>query len=291
MSLKKYVLITGVSTGIGYDITRYLIEKGYVVLGSVRKKEDKERLEKEFPQDFHCLQFDVTRKDEIENSLEKVREILDGNHLTGLINNAGLAIGGPMSLMTDEQFRDQMEVNLFGVRNIINAFLPLLGGYEDFKGKPGKIINNSSLAGVFNTPFNGAYCVSKHALESLGEIYRRELMLYGIDVISIQSGPIASEIWKKNIGTMDRYANTDYVVMTKKADELLQWGQRRVLPAETISKLIHKILCSDKPKTNYMVDRNLFFTKLLVKYLPARMVDKLLWKKLGRGNFHLINLI
>ena len=81
-----------------------------------------------------------------------------------------------MNLLPDDKFRKQIEVNLFGVRNVTNVFLPLLGAYKGFAGQPGRIINNSSLAGVFNTPFNGAYCVSKHAVESLGEIYRRELI-------------------------------------------------------------------------------------------------------------------
>jgi len=281
---KKYILITGVSSGIGYDAVKYLINKGYFVIGSVRKKEDKERLEKDFKDNFCCLQFDVTKREEIESSFETVKNKLGENHLTGLVNNAGLAIGGPMSLMPDEQFRSQMEVNLFGVRNTTNVFLPLLGAYKEFTGKPGKIINISSLAGVLNTPFNGAYCVSKHAVESLGEIYRRELMLYGIDVISIQAGPIASEIWAKNIGTMDRYADTDFAVMTKKADKLMQWGQRNALPAEAISGLIHKILTIKKPKTSYIVNKNKLFTKLFVKYLPSRMVDRLLWKKMANGN-------
>jgi short-subunit dehydrogenase len=164
---------------------------------------------------------------------------------------------------------------------VINVFLPLLGATKGFKGQPGKIINNSSLAGVFNTPFNGAYCVSKHAVESLGEIYRRELMLYGIDVVSIQSGPIESQIWTKNIGIFDEFDNSDYAKMLKKAEAIMANAEKDALPAVVISKLIYKILNSRNPKTSYIVNKNKFLTKVLVKYLPSRWVDRLLWKKLS----------
>ena len=125
---KKYVLITGVSSGIGYDATRFLIEKGYHVFGSVRKEADKLRLEADFSDSFTCLQFDVTKKEEVEKSFLQVKEIVGNNKLAGLVNNAGLALGGPIELMDDEKFRYQMEVNLFSVRTVTNIFLPLLKG-------------------------------------------------------------------------------------------------------------------------------------------------------------------
>jgi NAD(P)-dependent dehydrogenase (short-subunit alcohol dehydrogenase family) len=277
----KYILITGVSSGIGHATVRFLIDKGYYIFGSVRKVGDKAKLESDFPRNFTCLRFDVTKKEEVLDTFNQVKTILNGNHLSGLVNNAGGSVGGPMNLLSDEKFRQQIEVNLFGVRNVTNVFLPLLGAYKGFKGQPGKVINNSSLAGVFNTPFNGAYCVSKHAVESLGEIYRRELMLYGIDVVSIQSGPIESQIWTKNIGIFDEFADSDYANMLKKAETIMENAQKDALPAMVISKLIYKILNSRNPKTSYIVNKNKLLTTILVKYLPSRLVDRLLWKKLS----------
>jgi len=276
----KYILITGVSSGIGYDAVRFLIGKGYHVFGSVRKDSDRARLESDFPENFTCLIFDVTNKEQIPAAFEHVKRVLNGGSLFALVNNAGFSTGGPMNLLSDEKFRAQFEVNLFGVRNVTNAFLPLLGAYKEFSGIPGKIINISSLAGVFNTPFNGTYCVSKHAVESLGEIYRRELMLYGIDVISIQSGPIESEIWEKNIGGFDEFSNSDYAEMLKKANAILKKAQKEALPAEVISKLIFKIMNTKKPKCSYIVNKNLLQTWILVKLLPPRLVDWLIWKML-----------
>lgn len=277
----KYVLITGVSSGIGHATVRFLIEKGFYIFGSVRKENDKIKLESDFPRYFTCLKFDVAQKDQVLAAFDQVKSILNGNHLFGLVNNAGLSAGGPMNLLSDDKFRQQIEVNLFGVRNVTNVFLPLLGAYNGFEGQPGKIINNSSLAGVFNTPFNGAYCVSKHAVESLGEIYRRELMLYGIDVVSIQSGPIESQIWTKNIGIFDEFTKSDYAKMLKRAEAIMEKAEKDALPAVVISKLILKILNSRNAKASYIVNKNKLLTTILVKYLPSRLVDRLLWKKLS----------
>ena len=128
MNNKKYVLITGVSSGIGYDATRFLIEKGYHVFGSVRKEADKLRLENDFSDGFTCLQFDVTIKEEVEQSFLRFKEILGNNKLAALVNNAGALLAGPIELMEDEKFRYQLEVNLFSVRSVTNIFLPLLKG-------------------------------------------------------------------------------------------------------------------------------------------------------------------
>lgn len=280
-NLQKYILITGVSSGIGYDAVRHLTQKGYFVFGSVRNKDDQEKLENEFPENFKCLLFDVTNKPAIESAKLIVEQELNGNTLSGLVNNAGLSIPGPISLISDEDFRIQQEVNLFGVRNVTNVFLPLLGMQQHFKGKPGKIINISSLSGIFNSPFSGSYCISKHAVESLGEIYRRELMMFGIDVISIQPGPIKSDIWDKNLGLMNKYKGTAYDKFAEIGDQIITDAERGALPAVTISRLIFKILNKKKPRVSYMVTRNRWLMQI-GKRIPARMLDKLIWKKLNK---------
>ena len=148
--------------------------------------------------------------------------------------------------------------------------------------KPGKIILNSSISGVLNTPINGAYCISKHAVESLGEVYRRELYPFGIDVLSIQSGPIQSEIWKKNIGALDEFKTTDYATMVEKTNEILIAGQKSAQPAETISKLIEKIIESDRPKLAHIVHSRPWMIRLLSAWLPSRYVDRLIVKRLTK---------
>ena len=278
----KNILVTGVSTGIGYDAVRYLVQHGYRLFGSVRKDADVERLNHDFPDNFVCLKFDVTDLEQINAAVEMVREHLDGETLTALVNNAGFAQGGPMALLSDQVFRQQMEVNLFGVRNVTNAFLPLLGASKDFEGEPGKIINISSISGIFNTPMNGAYCVAKHALESLGEVYRRELMMYGIQVASIQPGPIQSDLWDKNLNALDLYLDSDYGKMAEKSNAIIRASQKDALPAEVISKLIEKIITSRRPKLSYIVTKHKLINTMVAKYLPKRLADWFLHRSLNR---------
>ena len=279
MSTKKYVLITGVSSGIGFDAVDFLINKGYHVFGSVRKDADVKRLTAAYPENFSCLQFDVTKKEEVAACFQEVKSILGENKLSGLVNNAGLALGGPIELMDDDKFRYQMEVNLFSVRTVTNIFLPLLKGNKKKNIKGGKIIMISSISGVFNTPFNGAYCVSKHAMESLGEIYRRELMMYDIDVVSIQPGPIESSLWKKNIDQYPEYDGTDYEKLLHRSNKVMKAAKRNALPAEVISKLIYKIL-TQKTKLHFVVNKHWLPTVLFIKFMPARWVDRIFYKKL-----------
>jgi NAD(P)-dependent dehydrogenase (short-subunit alcohol dehydrogenase family) len=279
------IVITGVSSGIGYDAVRYLSQHGYFVFGSVRSAEAKSRLESEFPENFEALVFDVTDNPAIKKAAQRVAEHLGNRCLTALVNNAGIAEGGPMQLLEDDRFRRQIEVNLMGTRNVTNAFLYHLGAELDpaseRRSPPGKIINITSISGILNTPINGAYCVAKHAKESLGEVYRRELMQFGIDVVSIQPGPIQSKLWDKNVGSLDRFADSAYGTMVRNTDEIMREAQRDALPAETISRLIDQIIHSSRPKVSYIVYKHKWRAWLLARILPARLADKLLWKRLN----------
>lgn len=279
MNKKEYVLITGVSSGIGNDAVGYLIEQGYHVLGSVRKESDEIKLTAQYPNNFTCLQFDVTKKEEVVASLEIVKKVLNGSNLKALVNNAGLALVGPLEIMDDDKFRYQMEVNVFSVRTVTNVFLPLLKGSKEKNIPGGKIIMISSISGVFNTPFNGAYCISKHAMESIGETYRRELMMYNIDVVSIQPGPIASKLWDKSIDKYEEFKSSEYGNLVNKASKVMEGAEKDALPAIVISKLIHKILIKKRTKLAFIVIKNKWFITFLVKYVPARIVDKFIYKQ------------
>ena len=273
----KNIFITGISTGIGYSATEHFLNLGYRVFGSVRKAEDQQRLEevfgKRFPKQLVVLMFDVTNENQVLIAAERTKTLLGGESLTALINNAGYAQGGPLAMLPDQIFRQQIEVNLFGVRSVTNSLLPLLGASKKFVGKPGKIINISSISGIFNTPMNGAYCVSKHALESLGEVYRRELSMYGIKVVSIQPGPIQSKLWDKNSHAFDQYMETDYSVMAQKSVTIFNDAQKNAISASTIAELIEKIIDSRSPLHGYIVSKNKFINTIVAKYTPSSIVD------------------
>ncbi len=279
--MKPAIVITGVSSGIGYDALRYLSQHGYFVFGSVRSGDAKAGLESEFPENFKALVFDITDPPAIQRAAQRVAEHLRNHRLTALINNAGIAEGGPLQLLEDDRFQHQIQVKMIGTPKVTNALHPHLGAEPDpdpqRQGAPGKIINITSISGVLNTPINGAYCVAKHATESLGEVYRRELMCYGIDVVSIQPGPIQSKLWDKNVGSMDRFKNTIYSTMIRNTDNIMRDAQRAALPAEVISGLIDRIIRSPRPKVSYMVSKHNWRTGRLVHLVPARLTDRLLW--------------
>ena len=279
----RRILITGVSSGIGYEIARYFLDQGDVVFGSVRKASDGERLEREFGENFHALQFDVTDHEAIQRAAEQVKEVLGDQLLTALVNNAGMALAGPLQLIDDDRFAHQLQVNVIGLRYVINACLPMLGASLDRPADqpPGKIINMSSISGILNSPINGSYSIAKHAMESIGEVYRRELTMYGIDVISIQPGPIQSRIWEKNIGSMAEFADSDYASMIERVDGIMEKARGQALPATVIAKLVERIIKSPRPRTAYIVHSSTWPVYIVSHWLPARWVDRLIQRQLG----------
>jgi len=184
----KSVVVTGSSTGIGWGIAKVLIGKGFRVFGSVRKAEDGERLRKEFGPNFVPLYFDVTDAAAVAKGADQVAAALGGEMLSGLVNNAGIAVAGPLLYVKIDEFRHQIEVNLTGQLIVTQAFAPLLGADRSRKGEPGRIVMISSVGGKNASPFVGPYNASKFALEGLSESLRRELMLFGIDVIIVAPG-------------------------------------------------------------------------------------------------------
>lgn len=277
---KKYILITGVSSGIGYDATRYLLQEGYHVIGSVRKESDRDRLIQDFSENFYCLIFDVTDFPAVENAAHTVKEIIGESKLTALINNAGVAIPGPMCLISDEKFKSQIDVNILSVRKVTNVFLDLL--YKNHDSARSKIIFISSISGLLAAPFNGPYCISKHALECMVDIYRRELMIYNIDVVAIQPGPIQTKIWDKNKGSFDAYRNSDYGEIAEKVDQVIAHTEAAALPVQRVSECIYNVLTKDNPKDRYLIHRNGFLFKLIARFMPARWMDKMIWKNLNK---------
>ncbi len=276
------VVVTGVSTGIGWGTLKVLTSKGIHVFGSVRKSEDAQRLTDEFGDRFTPLIFDVTNEQSVREAAAKVSNQINGNNLLGLVNNAGIAKGGPLMHQPIAEFSKQIEVNLIGQLIVTQAFLPLLGTNSTFKGKPGRIINVSSVGGKIASPFLGAYSASKFALEGFSEALRRELILYGIDVIIIGPGSVVTPIWDK-AEQMDvsAYENTEFAASSKKfLDYALEKG-RSGYPAEAVGSLILKALSVAKPKVRYPIVPNHFFDWAIARLLPKRVLDNILAKEFG----------
>jgi len=277
----KNIVITGVSTGIGLATAKRLLNNGYRVFGSVRKETDANQLQQEWGDKFVSLIFDVRDTEVIYKAVEKVSHICGEEGLDALINNSGIAIGGPIKYIDTDLFRKQFEVNLFGVINVTKAFLQLLGA-EKNNPHAGKIIMISSVAGKRAYPFMGPYSASKHALEGMSDSLRRELLLYGIDVILIEPGPIKTEIWGKSPDRNDNpFTGTEYEPALKKFyDQVIQSGYEG-LDADVVANRIQKVIESSHPKTRYVITGDKLKKWIIPNYLPDRWVDKIFGKALG----------
>lgn len=280
-SQKKSVVVTGVSTGIGWGTVKVLTGKGFHVFGSVRKQADADRLEAEFGDAFTPLLFDVTDETAVRAGARQVEAALAGATLAGLVNNAGIAVAGPLLHLDVEEFRRQLEVNLTGVVIATQAFAPLLGAEPGLTGPKGRIVNISSVGGRNASPFMGPYSASKFALEGLSEALRRELLIHGIDVIIVAPGAVATPIWAKadEVDT-GPYAATVFGPALERIKGYMLTLGKNGLPPAAIGDAIFKGLTAVKPKHRYVVSPTPFEV-LMTEILPRRTMDRIVGKRLG----------
>ncbi len=276
------VVVTGSSTGIGYQTSKTLIKNGYRVFGSVRNNEDATRISNELGSNFIPLIFDVTNEDEVKASVKKVDDLLENQTLAGLINNAGIAVFGTVQNLTADEFKHQFDVNLLGVFHCTQAFMDLLGADKSRIGKPGKIINISSVSGEIGMPFMAAYNMSKFGLEGFSEALRRELMLFGIDVVVIAPGPVKTPIWSKvdKVGMIKRYDNTAFRKISSKMVRLASALEKTGVSPEVIADRVMSVLTKNNNKPRYRIDSQRF-QNILLTLLPKRMADKMIAKQMG----------
>ncbi|MDG1690934.1 MAG: SDR family NAD(P)-dependent oxidoreductase [Alphaproteobacteria bacterium] len=276
------VVVTGASSGIGRQISKTLVENGYRVFGSIRNKADGQAVAAEIGENFSPLVFDVTNEKDVQAAAKQVEAELNGEKLAGLINNAGIAVFGAIQNLSAEEFRYQFDVNLMGVFHCTQAFMALLGADTERTGAPGKIINISSVSGEAGMPFMGAYNMSKFGLEGFSEALRRELMLFGIDVVIIAPGPVKTAIWGKvdKAPMLARYDNSPYRKAIARVIGFTEGMEKAGCEPDVISKRALNILTSAKPKTRYRIDVQSGQNRFLAM-LPKRLADKMIAKQMG----------
>jgi NAD(P)-dependent dehydrogenase (short-subunit alcohol dehydrogenase family) len=281
-SLDRAVVVTGASTGIGRAAVAHAVREGAQVFASVRKQADADSLTQEFGDAVTPLLFDVADEVGVKAGAAQVAQALGKRKLFGLVNNAGIAVPGPLLYLDAEDLKRQFEINVIGVHRVTQAFAPLLGADQDRTGAPGRIVMISSVGGQNGSPFVGPYAASKFALEGYSQSLRRELMLFGIDVIVIGPGAIATPIWDKAEGEdLNRFSNTPYgPMMAKVADYMVTQGKKGLPPAD-VGALIWKCLSEPKPKTRYAILRNEFMDRTLPRMMNPRTVDGIIAKRLG----------
>jgi NAD(P)-dependent dehydrogenase (short-subunit alcohol dehydrogenase family) len=276
----RSVVVTGASTGIGEATARVLAGAGMRVFGSVRRIEDGERLAREIGANFIPVVFDVTDTSAIAQGAAQVAEALGTDRLFGLVNNAGMAVLGPLLLLDPNEFRRQLDVNLTGQLVVTQAFAPMLGTDRSRTGAPGRIVMMSSVGGRNASPFMGPYNTSKFGLEGFSESLRRELMIFGIDVIIIAPGAIATPIWDKaDALDVAPFENTPYFEPLTIAKQAIAIG-RKGFPPDTIGRAVLHALTTPRPKTRYVITPTPL-QEFLVRWLPKRVLDRIVAKRLG----------
>jgi NAD(P)-dependent dehydrogenase (short-subunit alcohol dehydrogenase family) len=272
------IVITGVSTGIGYEAAKMLVGRGWRVFGSVRTQADADRVQAEWGDNFTPLLFDVTDEESIATAVAQVPA-----PLTALINNAGIAEPAPLLHVSLADFRRHLEINVTGVLAVTQACLPLLGAQANWPHPPGRIINISSVSGQIVYPFMGAYAASKHVLEAMSDALRRELLWYGIDVILIEPGTVKTPIIGKFAQQVERYMGSDYGSVLQPLAAQVEKRERSALPVERVTAVLLSALESERPRTRYPIPRKKITGWLLPRWLPDRWFDRLVAHQLKLG--------
>lgn len=268
------VLITGASSGIGHAAAKRMLAYGWEVFAAARKDDDIERLRDE---GFTPIKLDVTDPD----TIAAAKDELDERGLRGLVNNAGIAVSGPIEFVPLDELRHQLEVNLVGQVAVTQAFLP------NIREADGRIVNVSSIGGRFALPLVGPYAASKHALEAVSDSLRRELRPWGIHVSVIEPGAVTTPIWAKGRETADRLeaqmgerARSLYGPLVDRIRAETEKIPERGVDPDEVAKAIEHALTAPRPKLRYVVGRDAK-TRLRVRAIVGdRRMDALVARTL-----------
>lgn len=274
----KNILITGVSTGIGEAVTDIFIKQGFTVFGTLRNNETAQLCQKKWGSQFVPLVVDVRDEESLKNAHQIVKEKLNGRQLLNLVNNAGIVKPAPLELQPISELEEMLNVNVVGVLKVTQAFLPLMK--SDTNVSTAKIINISSISGQLAAPFLGGYTASKFAIEGLSASLRRELMPFGIKVVTVAPGNVRTPIWKK-ASNPNFFPGSIYEVPFKKFIETSLEGEKKGLMPSQIAELIFSIVQNNNPKVRYDPVPQKFANFYVPKFLSHKSLDKMFFKMLG----------
>jgi NAD(P)-dependent dehydrogenase (short-subunit alcohol dehydrogenase family) len=282
MANSKDVVVTGVSSGIGWGTTKVLVSKGFRVFGSVRKQADADRLQREFGNGFVPLMMDITDADAVHQAAQKVGSVIGDRNLVGLVNNAGIVVSGPLLYLRPSEYRRQLDVNMISPLVVIQAFAPLLGTDKKRRGPTGRIVNITSSGAKVAIPLLGAYSASKSGLEGMSDVLRLELKLFGIDLVMIEPGFVNTAMYDKGEKEdLSEFKHTEYWEAVQNFQKFIVAEGRKGFSPERLGEAVHVALSTAKPKTRYAVVKQRFKNWTLPRLLPARMLDAVLAKQLG----------
>lgn len=278
--MKKTILITGCSSGIGYCVAKALHERGYRVFATARKRASVEML---LAEGLESFRLDLTDSNSIHFAFEEVMRRTDGE-LYALFNNGAYGLPGAVEDLNREALRAQFETNVFGWQELTNLAIPVMRrqGY-------GRIIQNSSVLGFVSLPFRGAYNASKYAIEGLSDTLRLELRDTNIYVSLIEPGPIASQFRMNAVKALAKYIDIENSFHREKYQGVLARLNKPgpavpfTLPPEAVLKRVIHALEAAEPQPRYYVTFPTYLFGILKRILSARTLDVLLAKS-GNNN-------
>jgi NAD(P)-dependent dehydrogenase (short-subunit alcohol dehydrogenase family) len=279
---QRTVVITGASTGIGEACALLLDQLGFFVFAGVRKDSDAEKLKQKGSQRLIPIFLDVTDTEAIAAAVETVTNTVGNAGISGLVNNAGVAVPGPLELLPIAEFERQMQINVTGQLAVTQAFLGLLR-----QGR-GRIVNMGSISGRSAAPFLGAYNASKYALEALTDVMRMELRPWGISVSIIEPGAIATPIWEKSFAQADTARENLSPAAQSLYGEAMNSVRKSTgiiaskgIPAEIVAQAVVHALTAKHPKTRYLIGQDAKLAVLLKRLLPDRVYDRIISYSMG----------
>jgi NAD(P)-dependent dehydrogenase (short-subunit alcohol dehydrogenase family) len=273
----RTALVTGASTGIGRATALWLDSRGWRVYAGVRRDEDADSLREAGSERMQPLILDVTSADQVGAAASRIGEETGSTGLHGLVNNAGIAVPGPLETLPIADFRRQIEVNLTSHVAVTQAMLPSI------RTARGRIVFNTSIGGLMAVKMFGAYHASKFALEAVGDVFRQELAPWGIGVSIIEPGSIATPIWERGVSEADVLIESSseeekalYPTYIARYEKVARDAAARGMPPEKVAATIEKALTSSRPRTRYLIGADARGQALIARLLPDRVLDRLI---------------
>jgi NAD(P)-dependent dehydrogenase (short-subunit alcohol dehydrogenase family) len=270
----RAVVVTGAAGGLGFATGSLLVQRGFRVFGTLLESEDSAALERA---GVTPVRLDLRQSASVRDASERIHAQLGDMPLAGLVNNAGIATGGPIELLDLDALREVFEVNVFGLVAVTQAFLPKL------REAKARIINISSVSGVLAAPFLAPYCSSKFAVEAISDSLRRELYPFGVEVVIIEPAVIRTPIWDKALQVdLERYRGTVYEPVIPEALRRLRKNREKGLDPSVVARVIGDALTVADPPIRIPVARKRR-NHLMARWMPDRFIDRMIARKVWKS--------
>jgi len=283
--MERTVLVTGSSTGIGAACVARLASIGYRVYAGVRRDEDGERLRLEHGPSVEPVRLDVTAPEQIEAVAARLTRETGSAGVHGLVNNAGVAVAGPLEFLPIEELRRQLEINVIGQVAVTQSLMPQL------RRATGRIVLIGSISGRSALPMTGAYAASKFALEAIADALRVELHGWGLRVSIVEPGVIRTPIWDTALTRarrmrdsappeLDRYYGSLLAGVERRAMDAAKGGRGR--PASAVADAVEHALTAARPRARYVIGLDARIRLLINALLPTRWRDALIIRRMAK---------